>query len=759
MIGAVSGILPVGLLPWLPPPPLLGLVAIAGLGLLFWACVSSRFLSGALLGLVLASLQGHVLLEHRLSDSCVGINLTLQGVIGSLPRISQLPDDTLRQRFEFLAQSLTPSRCMGPRKILLSYYGPRTLVPGEVWQMEARLKKPWGLSNPGSFNMQAWFASSGIDAVGSVRANRAKRLATASGLSGVHHRLRLSVRERIAAVELPAGARAILAAVTVADKSGIDGQMWTLFQQFGINHLLVISGLHVGLVASIGYLLGKVLARIILVTGQVVAWLPPALAFLIALAYAALAGFSLPTQRALIMLGCFCLAPVLGRESAPWNSLLLAAFLILLLNAMAPLESGFWLSFGAVAALLWLAPWQGGRSLPATLAGTHLFMSLVMVPMGGWWFGGASLAAAPANFLLIPLIGMVIVPLALAATAFHFAGVSLDVYLWQWAGLPLSYLLPLAKAMAASMGRWFYLPLTPGLLSVVLALGALILFALPLCWKRGLAMLILFVPVFTPVNGMNQLEQRLIAFLDVGQGTSVLIQSGPRALLYDTGGGDPAGSNMARSVVLPYILQRGLRRLDTLIVSHPDRDHSAGTDSIQGAMPVDRFMRGGKWPPQTPGRPCETGQAWRWPSGERFQIMAPGLIEQATSNNASCVLMVDMGEIRLLLPGDIDTGQELELVRYWRDELKSDFLMAGHHGSRTSSGPTWLKYVQASELIITSGYANRFGHPHPDVVARLETSGARVSQTATDGALEIVINTDKEPELRSYRRLQWRFWM
>lgn len=759
MIGVVAGVLPLGLLPRLPPPELMGLMALAGLGLCFIGHSGARLLGGLLLGLSFACSQGQAMLERRLSDACVALDVNVEGSIASLPRLTQVANDTLRQRFELRVHSIAPASCAGPRKLLVSYYGSSRPVPGEQWHMVLRLKKPWGLANPGSFNMQAWFASSAIDGVGSVRSNQAIRLRVASGIDSLHHRVRLLVRERINTLDMAAGVKAILAAVTVADKSGIDGRMWGLLQQFGINHLLVISGLHIGLVAGVGYLLGKGIARPLALAGWVSSWLPAAMGFAIALIYAALAGFSLPTEGALIMLGCFCLAPVLGRESVPANNLLLAAFLILLLNPLAPLDSGFWLSFGAVAALLWLLPWQRRHGRVMALLKTHVFMSVFMLPLGGWWFGGASLVAAPANLLMIPLIGLLVVPLALVATTLFLMGSPLDIYLWRWAGLPLSQLLPVAQSLVTGLGQWFYLPLAPSLVALPLALFGVALLALPWNLPRLLTAVILIGPIFMPTHDADKADTPRVAFLDVGQGTSVLIQSGQRALLYDTGGGDPAGSNMAASVVLPYIRHRGLDRLDTLIVSHPDRDHSAGMGTLMAGLPIGRIRRGGEWPQGSPGKLCRAGEAWHWPTGERFQILAPAHRAQARRNNASCVLMIEIGPHRLLLPGDIETSQELELVRYWTSGLKSNVLMAAHHGSRTSSSWAWLKTVQPARVVITSGYANRFGHPHPDVLARLEAGGARVRQTWRGGALELYLPVGEEAQVRPHREQKRRFWM
>lgn len=769
MIGLVLGIPPVALLPELP-----GLIVpfgLAGFGLLLIPVGTrgTQLCAGMAMGCALALWHGHALLQNRLPEECVRLPLQVSGQVSSLPRSSTLYDDTTRQRFEFVIASIAPLHCQVPKRLLLSYYGASRLVPGETWQFDVVLKKPWGLANPGSFNMQAWFAESRIDAVGSVRSGGAKRLAVATGARFLHHRLRGSISQRIDALPFDADVVAILQAITVADRSGIDARLWSLLQQFGINHLLVISGLHVGLVAGAGYLLGGLLVRAALVAGVAAHWLPSILALLFCSAYAALAGFSLSTQRALAMLVCFCVAGLVGRASASANNLLLAAAVVLILNPLAVLGSGLWLSFGAVAALLWLARWQAGMLRWRQLLWTHAFMSLVMLPMGAWWFGGSSLVAGFANLLMVPLIGMAVVPVALLAVLSHYLFPALSYWLWALAAWPLERVLPAARCLANSGSSWLYWHLVPGLPEVLLAGLGVMLFILPGARALRLLALLLVMPLVLPplpVTARRSAAEPAttrVTVLDVGQGTSVLIQSGPRALLYDTGGGDPTGNNMASAVALPYIRRQGISRLDTLLVSHPDIDHSAGTTTLLSQLPVSRFLYGGELPEGSVGRPCLAGEAWQWPGGQRFRILSPGEEEGLSTNNGSCVLQIEAAGHRLLLAGDIDAAREKALVRQWGDQLLSDWLLLAHHGSKTSTSSAWLKAVQADHVIISSGYANRFGHPHVVVLERLERAGWRrethVYNTASDGALEFKLAPGQSMEITRYRQKVKRFWM
>jgi competence protein ComEC len=761
MSGLVAGTLSVGLWPSLPSL----LVAVffcllAALGAMFRprlpVCVSAGLLMGMALGLV----HGHELLARRLPETCVGEMISLRGEIASLPRRSTMVDGTPRQRFEFIVHELAPHSCGGPRRILLSYYGPQQLSPGEHWQFIASLKRPWGLANPGSHNFQSWFAQTGIDARGSVSAGRARHLATAGSLDQPHQRLRQVISQRIAELDFDPWVLAVLGAVTVADKSGIDARFWSLLQALGINHLMVISGLHIGLLAGGAYLLGALLARLLPLQRLIVAALPGILALVLAGVYTALAGFSLPTVRALCMLACFVIADLAGRRTDGAGKLLIAAAVVLSLNPLAGLGSGFWLSFSAVAALLWYSQWRRPSAI-ARLGGIHLFMSMVMIPVGSWWFGGASLVSAPVNFVMIPLIGFAVVPAALTAAFIHTMGWPFESVFWQLAGWPLEQLMPLAGELAQGGAPWMFQPIYSDVRMMALAILGVALWAVPGGVFPGFLAVLLCLPLLLPPLAPVGLPpgHTRVTVLDVGQGTAALVEAGSRALLYDTGGGDPAGANMARSVILPYLRSRGIRQLDTLVISHPDLDHAAGTAEILGSVAVKRQRFGGSLRGMPMGRACVAGEAWHWPGGPVFRFLSPSLEGGLQSNDASCVLAVEVTGHRLLFTGDIESARERELVRYWGQELRSDWLLAAHHGSKTSSSLTFLKTAAPLQIVISHGYASRFGHPHPEVLQRLQLSSQAVYSTALGGALGFDFAPGEPVLVRRYRDRQRRYWM
>lgn len=744
-----AGLSAVALLPALPGRAA-ALACLAG----GFACALRRSVAGVAtagfaLGFGWAMIHGQEQLARRLPEDCLRVPVAVQGVVASLPRVSELVGGGVRQRFELAVTAIQPARCAKPQHLLMSAYDVGTVRVGEGWAFHGHLRRPWGLENPGSFNMQAWFAVSGIDALGS--AGRAWRLPQLDApWRFAHQRLRQHLAQRIAQAGLSATGHAVISAITIADKRAIDRQMWETLQAWGLNHLLVVSGLHVGMLAATVILLSQGLRRAchrVAVPDRV----GLGMALAAAASYTALAGFSVATTRALIMLAAFILCSAIGRHARGASALLPALALILLANPLAAVSSGLWLSFTAVASLLWLSVWQV-RSNGAWLAWrAHLFLALVMLPLGALFFGGSSLLSAPANLLAVPLFAFWVVPLALLGVVLSLCGSGLDAGCWQLAAAPVE-----PGLAAIEQVQHYYLHLAAQPLSIALASLALLSLAAPLSpWVRGLAA-VLMLPLLLPAGADDSAVR--VTVLDVGQGTAVVVRKGRRALLYDTGGGDPAGANMARSVVLPFLRSRGLGALQDLVISHGDQDHAAGLDSVRSALPVRRLWMGGIHAAPPEARPCTAGQAWHWPGGPRFQFLSPGSGSALSSNDASCVLTIDTGYRRILLAGDISRTQEFELLRYWQAAVAADVLLVGHHGSQSSTAQAWLNRVAPATAIYSVGYGNRFGHPHASVQARVTGQGVRQYLSWEHGAVELVFTGPAEPAVRSHRDAAKSWW-
>jgi competence protein ComEC len=549
-------------------------------------------------------------------------------------------------------------------------------------------------------------------------------------------------------------ASAVLRAVSVADKSGIDPGLWTFFQRLGINHLLVISGLHVGMVAGLGFILGRGLASCLRVAGCSGRYAAEAVAIAMALIYTGLAGFSVATQRALFMLLCFMLASMFSRDARGPDKLLIAAVLVIMVNPLSPLGSGFWLSFSAVAALLWLAHWYRARNGTAAVLSAHIYMGLLMLPIGGFWFGGGSWLSAPANLLMVPLVGLCVVPLSLAGVALFALEIPGSAALWQLAAVLPGWLM---EAAPGALGDRGLLSVQASLGSALLAALALGFWVVPGSTRRKLLLGICWLPLVCPLR--NSTQTPVLDVLDVGQGTAVLFRAGGRSLLYDTGGGNPAGANLAQSVVIPFLRSQGVERIDSMVVSHGDLDHSAGLATIMAEIPVAALWLGGGQPAIPGGRPCRAGVAWRWGENATFQFLSPASVEGLSDNDASCVLSIEVGQKRLLLAGDVEEPQERQLVSYWQRALASDFLLVAHHGSKTSTSQSWLNRVAPQVAVINNAYGNHFGHPAPAVMERLQGQGIRVFHTAQSGALELSLGEPGQWRVTGQRQGIKPWWM
>ena len=757
-LALLAGLLLPLLAPALPPVSaglwlggaLLGAVAVCLRG------SGPRPLLGAvLLGLCVTGAHAARWAERELPAACERELLSAVGRVTGLPEAVQNARDEPLHRVTLSLEHLSPARCQGPRTV--EVYWPAALppVPGEAWALGLRLRRPWGAVNPGAWNSRAGHLARGVHALGSVSAAVTPQRRPQRDRGGTVDRW----RQRFAGAlgrELPAAG--LLRALAVADRSGIGAADWARFQRFGVAHLLVISGLHVGMVAGLGALLGAGLARLPGWGGQAPRLL--ALGALVsATLYTALAGWSIPTTRAWVMLACSMVASLVGRSAwAPLN-LLLAALAVLLLNPFSALSPGFWLSFAAVASLFWLSHWRGRAAGAARLGLAHLFICLVMFPLGAVWFGAASLVAPLANALLVPLTAVAVVPPVLAGILLWPLQPMLAAWFWQAAGRVLELVLSVMQRAEALMPIPLTLPLqmSPG--AVLLAVIGLGLLVLPLDWPRRLACGLLLLPLLLPLR-----EHRVagagavhVLALDVGQGTAVLIHDQRRALLYDTG-----SPWAARSVVLPVLRGRGIRRLDQLVLSHGDADHAGGVGELEAALEIDRLLLGADLPSAAfdgAVSRCRAGRSWSWGPGVWFRILAPAPGEVPASRNAgSCVLQASLWGQRWLLAGDIDARRERSLVNYWGSALGSQWLLAPHHGSASSSSWAWLKAVRPRQVVYSHGRANPFGHPAASVEARYAARDIVSYSTAAQGAVEWVIEPAARPRVVVHRQLARRFW-
>lgn len=734
MLALALGLLSLRFLPALPPGWLLAIAACVGLALLLSRLYPLGFF---LLGLAWACSSAQSALDDRLAAQLDGRTLWLEGRVVGLPEVSE---GVVR----FLLEEAHSRRAELPQRLRVAWYGGPTVQGGERWRLAVNLKRPHGLVNPQRFDYEAWLLAQRIGATGTIKSG--ERLSSATGLGS----WRDSLRQRLLAV--PAFERqGAIAALVLGDGSGLSTTDWRLLQHTGTVHLMVISGQHIALLAGFLYGLVALLAKLGAWPRRL-PWLPCACALALsgALLYGFLAGFEVPVRRACVMVALVLLWRMRFRHLGAWWPLLLALLVVLLLEPLASLQPGFWLSFSAVAILalvfggrlgVW-GWWRGLTRAQWTMAIGLLPMMLILgLPV--------SSSGPLANLVAVPWVGLVVVPLALLGTLLLPVPVVGEGLLWL-AGGALYLLFELLSVIAAWLPAW--LPSNLPLWAWLLAAAGALLLLLPAGVPLRLPGLALLLPaLLLPTQHLDD-GRADVWVLDVGQGLAVLVRTREHSLLYDAGPrfGD---FDTGERIVLPSLRAMNLRRLDLMLLSHADNDHAGGAAAIKAGMPVARVISG---EPQRlaevlGAEACESGRSWQW-NDVTFRLWQ---WQRASSGNQrSCVLQVEAGGERLLLTGDIDILAERALMQA-DFPLASRWLLAPHHGSRTSSSQAFIDAVGAQHVLITRSRHNAFGHPHPQVLARYQAAGVEVHDTALRGALHLRLGEQVAPRgLRS----EPRFW-
>jgi competence protein ComEC len=637
------------------------------------------------------------------------------------------------------------------------YRDAEPMQAGERWQLRVRLKRPHGLANPGGFDYQRWLFAHAIRATGYIRTGPGnERLATSDAAPWQSLRARLSAHFQ--QLDQPAQQRALLRALALGDRAGMSRDQWQVLQRTGTSHLLAISGLHVGLVASLVFGLAGLGWRRL---GGARYWPAPRAAalaaMLAALLYALLSGFQVPAQRATLMIWMWMGAILAGAGAQPRQVLGLALLATLLHTPLAALTAGFWLSYGAVTLILYLCLGRHGNTgrLRRTL---HVQLGLVagLTPLLWLWFQQAAPAAPLANLVAIPWVSLLVVPPLLLAVALLPLSPGLADALLSLTGLSLQGLWRFLQWL--DFGGAALWPAPPvGVAGLALfSLGLLVLLLPAACGVRVLASL-LALPVFMAGAPRPAPGDLRLTLLDVGQGLAAVVETRHHLLVYDTGPAWPGGFDSGSRVLVPFLRQRGYRRLDRLVVSHADTDHSGGAHALYRAMPAASIHAGEpSGIPWATAVDCRQSPGWQW-DGVSFTYLAAG--RRAAGNNASCVLKVTASDGRsVLLPGDIESGVETALVAEHRDRLAADVLVAPHHGSATSSGRGFIAAVDPSWVLFATGYRNRFGFPRPAVVERYRAAGARLLDTAAAGAIDVRIKAGHRLRVQGWRRRHPRLW-
>jgi competence protein ComEC len=715
--------------------------------------------------------------EARLADALPtaweGRDIDVVGVIDELPQATERG-----ARFAFAVERVVTPGAVVPSRLSLGWYGswradePAVDVPelhaGERWSLAVRLKRPHGTVNPHGFDVEAWLLENEFRATGYVRDGEGnRRLDAFAGRPGDYvERLRETIRARILAALGDRPYAGVIAALAIGDERAIPSEQWRVFFRTGIGHLISISGLHVTafatLIGAIAFWLWRRNHRLtLLIPARKAAAIAGVAA---AFVYVLLAGFQVPAQRTLYMLTVAAIGLWLGRPGTASTVWLWALAVVLARDPWAMLAPGFWLSFGAVGLLLYTGVGRVGTgSALGAAARAQWAITLGLVPLMLMLFQQISLVSPLANAVAIPVVTFIVVPLTLASIVIPWDLLLVAAHqVFAWLALLLEALsaLPAAVWQQHAPPSWAVIAGAIGVLWLLAPRG-LPGRALGFVW---LLPLFLVVPLLPPPGTFR------VTVLDVGQGLAVLVQTHAHALLYDAGPRFNDTADAGARIIAPMLRATGIERLDAMIVSHQDSDHSGGALSVLQTVPVTWLAS--SLPPENAivrarteagesAERCVAGRRWQW-EGVDFALLHPVEASYANpklkANDLSCVLRVGNAAGSALLTGDIEARTEADLIRRDGAALHADLLIVPHHGSRTSSTTAFIAAVAPGAAVFTPGYRNRFGHPRPEIVARYAEAGIPTYRTDYEGALTFAFEPGARLAPRREREADPRYW-
>ena len=736
-------------LPSLPDSVLLWVMIVSTITLLIF--VRTRLLAYLLLGGLWALMQADSVLSNRLLPELEGKDIMITGIIANIP---EHHGQTIR--FEFTPDKIAD--LILPHTMRLNWYKPLPLAiyAGERWQLTVRLKQIHGMANPASFDYEAWLFQQRINATGYVRNHKDnKRLAAAPFYS--INALRQILLTKLSNHLQSSPNLGLIQGLTTGIRDNISFSQWQTLRLSGTNHLLAISGLHIGLAAAIGFfsmrwLWSRRAKNLLLLPAMEAAAIA---GFFAALFYAALAGFAIPTQRALIMITTVMIAVLIRRPVAPSYVLACSLLLVLLWDPFAVLSAGFWLSFSAVAIILFSSQhrfpsprWQWLK--------IHTLIAFGLSPLLLLFFMQTSLIAPVANLIAVPFISLIIVPILLLATIMLWLYEPIASALLHLADNLLTLFWPLLDYFATLSFSHWTAPHLPFYYYLVVLIASLLLLSprrFPAKWLGviGLSPLLLFQPS-RPAQG-----EFWFTLLDVGQGLAAVVQTKDHTLVFDAGPKYSDSFNAGTAIIQPFLQQQGIKHIDTLVISHADNDHIGGAKPLMANIAVDTLlisMPNNKLPDALP---CLAGQSWQW-NQVYFAMLYPAEKDNGSENNLSCVLKVSNTTGSVLLTGDIEHQAEQQLIPRYGNVLHATILVAPHHGSKTSSSTHFIDTVQPEVVLFPVGYHNRYHFPAKTISQRYQDRHIAQYNSADHGAIQfkIGINTMSAPLL--YRQQVKHIW-
>jgi competence protein ComEC len=751
---------------WPHLPSLIAVIGLLSLPLLLicFLCRGHKqiFLNIAIgiLGFIWALLNASLILNEALPTALESKPVIAVGIISSVPEST-----SLGMRFIFSITHFCVDKKIINHKIsvrLLWITPAPKLAVGQNWRLGVKLKRPHGFANPGSFDYEEWLFQNRIRATGYVVKNPSNQL-----LQIIKHRYWLdSVRQRLSETisQQLAGNPflGLVMALTLGDKSQITPAQWQVFSATGTNHLMVIAGLHIAICSGFLYALVSFCWRRI---NNLALYLPaPLAATLTALGgaciYSALAGFSVPTQRALIMLIVFMLAILLRRNIPPWHALMCAMLVILVIDPLATLSIGFWLSFTAVAVIGYGVSHRIHiHSLWGRIGRVQWVIALGLLPLTLFYFQQASFISFFANCFAIPWFGFLVEPLCIVGALLLLCHIALGNLFLHFAVYLLGLFWPILQWFAG-LHRFMWHAAIPSIwvlfcsiIGMLLCLAPkglpgrwlLVFWLLPLYWQK---------PLQPPTGSV------WFTVLDVGQGLATIVQTAHHTIIYDAGPRFSSDLDAGTAVVYPFLSTFNMNRINKMIISHGDNDHIGGAFSLLQSLSINAIETSvpERFASNVAAQYCEQGKQWQW-DGVSFIYLYPPKDRRGLDNNSSCVLLIKIANYKILLTGDIEKFAEDYLVNHEKTELHADILVAPHHGSASSLSIPFMTAVKPRYVIFSTGYKNQYHFPKPAIIDAYQELGALTLNTADTGAIIFKINSNfplQPPVL--FRKKYHHFW-
>jgi competence protein ComEC len=767
------------------------------------------------IGIIYTSLFANHKLETRLDESLVGQSLLVSGVVSNIPAVNGHV-----QRFIFDVedlQILTSNRQHSldydsgssfPNRLRLNWYYGKVVNTSQRWQFEVRLKPPHGFMNPASFDYESWLFQQGIDATGYVRkSDHNKQLNNLSieSLAGSANRLREKISQFInvishnridneQSINSDYNSFALIKALAIGEKSSISSKQWQVLTSTGTSHLMAISGLHVGLAALFAYVLTRRLVPSSIAKRVPIQHVSLIVGLIVALLYALIAGLSIPTQRAIIMLSVLSMMLLIRHNHRPVDALGFALMAILMVDPLAVLSVGFWFSFAAVAVIFLSI---SSRSTQSQMTDKPVFYKIIgilkqwvrlqvtinifLLPLSLFMFQQVSLISPVANFLLIPYVSFLVVPVVLLALVFTFLSPIIAEYLYVLAANMIDFIWPALHYLSSlPYALWIngevdFLVLISATLMISILffiIDGYLFDVIKKCSKRNKKIIILIVCIastfftlslfVTDKSGLIPGEYE-ITILDVGQGSAAVLQTKNHVMVIDAGAKFSDKLDAGSSVIVPYLRSQGINSLDYLMVSHGDNDHIGGAQAIIDAYLTVTILGQDIESLKTETKQdCHDGLNWQW-DGVDFEILSPEInnnrsLKEVKRNNRSCVLRVSSEFGSVLFPGDAERKVEKRLLELNEKQLASDVLIVPHHGSNTSSSSSFVDAVNPAIAIFSVGYKNRYKLPNKKVLNRYLLKNIKLVETAKSGAITIQFAEASELDIIKHRDNTAKYW-